>query len=96
MNDRDRKALHDQIADTEARLAELDGERGRLQQHLSKLRSSVNSTHIGRFSPLARKLNLESNYLARIHKLIFLAPDIQLAILEGRQPPDLTLDRLSK
>lgn len=48
------------------------------------------------FSTLANKLSSDAEYVSRIHNLIFLAPDIQLAILEGLQPPDLTLDRLSK
>lgn len=30
----------------------------------------------------------------RLWPLVFLAPDIQQAILEGRQPPALTLDQL--
>ncbi len=33
-------------------------------------------------------------YDRKLCRLAFLAPDIQRAILEGRQPPDLTLDRL--
>ena len=48
------------------------------------------------FNTLAHKLSRDPRYLSRIHQLVYLAPDIQLAILEGRQPPDLTLDRLTK
>jgi len=35
-------------------------------------------------------------YERRLWPLVFLAPDIQRAILEGRQPPALTLDHLMK
>jgi hypothetical protein len=34
------------------------------------------------------------SYERRLWPLVFLAPDIQEAILHGRQPPSLTLDRL--
>ncbi len=37
-----------------------------------------------------------SSYERRLGPLVFLAPDIQQAILEGRQPPALTLDQLLK
>jgi hypothetical protein len=33
-------------------------------------------------------------YERKICRLAFLAPDIQKRILEGRQPADMTLDRL--
>lgn len=35
-----------------------------------------------------------SPYLRRLVRLAFLAPDLQRAILDGRQPPALTLERL--
>ena len=37
-----------------------------------------------------------SSYERRLWPLVFLAPDIQQAILEGRQPPALTFDQLLK
>tara|TARA_R110002124_G_scaffold140378_3_gene304811 strand:- start:378 stop:2003 length:1626 start_codon:yes stop_codon:yes gene_type:complete len=37
-----------------------------------------------------------SSYDRRLWALVFLAPDIQRAIMEGRQPPALTLDQLSR
>lgn len=37
-----------------------------------------------------------SSYERRLWPLVFLAPDIQQAILEGRQPPALTLHQLLK
>ena len=38
----------------------------------------------------------KNEYDRRLWRLVFLAPDIQQAILEGRQPPALTLDQLLK
>ncbi len=40
--------------------------------------------------------NSDDRYVARVLKLAFLAPGITAAILEGRQPPDLTADTLIK
>ena len=37
-----------------------------------------------------------SPYLRRILRLAFLAPDLQRAILDGRQPPGLTLEQLTR
>ena len=36
----------------------------------------------------------DSSYRRRLLGLAFLAPDIQSAILDGRQPPGLTLSKL--
>ena len=43
---------------------------------------------------LAKKEDVQRTYPSRIMPLAFLAPDITEAILEGRRPIDLTLDRL--
>ena len=37
-----------------------------------------------------------SPYLRRLLRLAFLAPDLQRAILDGRQPPGLTLEQLTR
>jgi len=37
-----------------------------------------------------------SPYLRRIVRLAFLAPDLQTMILQGRQPPGLTLEQLTR
>jgi hypothetical protein len=45
---------------------------------------------------IARRERVESSYFTRILRLTFLAPDITKAILDGRQPPDLTASRLMR
>jgi len=45
-------------------------------------------------SELARIEDVQRTYTSRLIPLAFLAPDITEAILEGRQPIDLSLDRL--
>ncbi|MEQ9812986.1 MAG: recombinase family protein, partial [Azospirillaceae bacterium] len=45
---------------------------------------------------IAERYGVSSRYLSNLLPLAFLAPDIATAILEGRQPIDLTAERLSK
>ena len=45
---------------------------------------------------LARRENLTHAYVRRLVPLAFLAPDITQAILAGRQPPELTAERLTR
>lgn len=47
-------------------------------------------------SALARKLGLDSSYVARILKLTTLAPDIIEAIINGDEPSGLSLAKLVK
>src|SRR5882762_1304371 len=44
----------------------------------------------GKFAELARREKLNRSYYSRVVRLTYLAPDITRAILDGRQPPDLT------
>jgi DNA invertase Pin-like site-specific DNA recombinase len=44
---------------------------------------------------LAEKLGLDERYVGRVLECAFLAPDIVEAILDGRQPPDLTFKKLT-
>jgi site-specific DNA recombinase len=44
---------------------------------------------------IAQKLGLNERYVGRVLECAFLAPDIVEAILEGRQPPDLTFKKLT-
>jgi hypothetical protein len=45
-------------------------------------------------SELAKEKKLGSKHFARIMRLNYLAPDIQAAIMDGSQPPDLTSSKL--
>jgi site-specific DNA recombinase len=55
--------------------------------------SVVAGEALGRRS-IAKRLGLDERYVARILNCSFLAADIVEAIVDGRQPPDLTLENL--
>ena len=44
---------------------------------------------------IAQRLGLNERYVGRVLECAFLAPDIVEAILDGRQPPDLTFKKLT-
>ena len=46
------------------------------------------------FAALAAREGVSSSYFTRLVRLSYLAPDITQAILDGRQPRDLTADQL--
>ena len=46
------------------------------------------------FSAVAKRQGVSPSYFTRLLRLSYLAPDITQAILDGRQPPDLTADKL--
>ena len=46
------------------------------------------------FAALAKQEGVSPSYFTRLVRLSYLAPDIAQAILDGRQPPDLTADKL--
>ena len=46
------------------------------------------------FAALARQEGVSPSYFTRLVRLSYLAPDITQAILDGRQPRDLTADKL--
>jgi hypothetical protein len=46
------------------------------------------------FTALAKREGVSPSYFTRLVRLSYLAPDITQAILDGRQPPDLTADKL--
>jgi hypothetical protein len=45
---------------------------------------------------IAQRLSLDERYVSRVLACAFLAPDIVEAILEGRQPSDLSFKRLTR
>jgi site-specific DNA recombinase len=46
------------------------------------------------FAVLAEREGVSRSYFTRLLRLSYLAPDITQAILDGRQPPDLTAEKL--
>ena len=46
------------------------------------------------FAALASREGVSPSYFTRLVRLSYLAPDILQAILDGRQPPDLSADKL--
>ena len=46
------------------------------------------------FAALAQREGVSPSYFTRLVRLSYLAPDITQAILDGRQPPDLTAEKL--
>ena len=46
------------------------------------------------FTALAEREGVSLSYFTRLVRLSYLAPDITQAILDGRQPPDLTAEKL--
>jgi site-specific DNA recombinase len=46
------------------------------------------------FAALAKQEGVSPSYFTRLVRLSYLAPDITQAILDGRQPPELTADKL--
>src|ERR1700726_2955858 len=46
------------------------------------------------FAALAQREGVSRSYFTRLVRLSYLAPDITQAILDGRQPPDLTAEKL--
>lgn len=54
----------------------------------------LKSGAVGSITEIAKREQLPRTYPSRMIPLAFLAPDITTAILEGRQPIDLTLDLL--
>ena len=46
------------------------------------------------FAALAKREGVSPSYFTRLVRLSYLAPDIAQAILDGRQPRDLTADKL--
>jgi hypothetical protein len=54
------------------------------------------SGEVGTLNDLAKAESMTNRYLRRVLQLAFLAPDIKQAILDGRQPVELTAERLTR
>ncbi len=52
----------------------------------------LESGEFGTISDLARHERIAAPYLTRVFRLAFLAPEVVEAILDGRQPPSLSLE----
>ncbi|MBX9726354.1 MAG: hypothetical protein K2X09_03730 [Rickettsiales bacterium] len=59
-------------------------------------REMIESGEVISVTDLARKIDMNESYLARVLRLSLLAPDIIRALVEGRQPRTLTLLELFK
>lgn len=57
-------------------------------------RSLVETGQVASMSELARRLRVDPSYINRLIRLTLLAPTIVEAILKGREPSGLSLDRL--
>jgi len=54
----------------------------------------LESGQFATIADLAKREGIAAPYLTRVFRLAFLAPDVIEAILEGRQPTDVTLQSL--
>ena len=61
-----------------------------------RLRQQVFDSDVSSIRELARRLGREHRAIARTLPLVFLAPDVTEAILEGRQPIELTASKLKQ
>jgi len=57
-------------------------------------RTTIGNTARLPFAALAEREGVSPSYFTRLVRLSYLAPDITRAILDGRQPRDLTAEKL--
>jgi hypothetical protein len=81
----------------------VDGPRDSAPADASLVRLLLRAQKVGRrlfeigsppLEDIAREENIAPSYATRVVRLTFLAPDIVAAILAGKQPPDLTANKL--
>jgi site-specific DNA recombinase len=68
--------------------------RGLTRQTAAKSRARLLQEPSLPLNEIAAEEGIGSSYVTRLLRLAFLAPDIVTAILNGRQPPHLTANRL--
>ena len=66
----------------------------RLLVRAQKVGARLFATGSPTLEDIALEENITASYASRIVRLTFLAPDIVAAILAGRQPPELTANKL--
>jgi hypothetical protein len=87
-------------------IAELDGKQVRIRfgkdpgqagksQALHLVRALSGFSDGVPLAALAKRQGVSPSYFTRLVRLSYLAPDITEAIIDGRQPPDLTGDKLT-
>ena len=59
-------------------------------------RIAIEEGEIARIDDLAKREGLHRRRVRELLRLAFLAPDVQRAIVDGQQPKDLTLERLTE
>jgi hypothetical protein len=60
------------------------------------MRRELETGHHDSVEACANAMGVTNSYFARIVRLAYLAPDITTAILDGRQPANLTVARLTR
>jgi hypothetical protein len=65
-----------------------------LCRSISNFRAAIRLGDYKDTAQIASKFDLSEAYVRRILRLAYLAPDVVLAIAEGRHPPTLVLQRL--
>jgi len=82
------------IVDGAADSAPADTSLIRLLVRAQKVGGRLFETGSPTLEDIAREENITASYASRIVRLTFLAPDIVAAILAGKQPPELTANKL--
>ena len=80
--------------ETGAARRESDRSMMRLLGQARRFNDMVMSSKGATITDLAAKVGVSRSYFTRIFRLSFLAPEITKAILQGRQPPELTANKL--
>jgi len=74
-------------------------EPSKLAKHLAKAHvwmEMIEKGEVANISQLAKRLGEDQSYIGKILKLVNLSPELQQAIIEGREPESLTMARLRK